>query len=142
MSAAQPLPTNSSSRSGRNRREVMKTPFPGTKGGCYHVRFYAIAKMRRNGRVARFALSRGWRRPAECNEGNGARASSRPRRDALLQVLVHELRHLEHVDGALAPEHRLERRVGVDVASVLFVLESVLLDVSPELLGRLSAGDR
>ncbi len=37
-------------------------------------------------------------------------------------------------------EHRLERGVGIDHLTVLLVLEAVLLDVIPELLGELRAG--
>src|SRR5688572_8542506 len=57
-------------------------------------------------------------------------------------VLRHELGHVEHADGGLATEHNLQRGVRVDVALVLGVLEAVLLDVGPELLGELRAGQR
>src|ERR1043166_7277686 len=56
-------------------------------------------------------------------------------RPALLQVLVDELRHLEHRDAALATEDRLELLVGDDHAALLRILEAVPLDVRPELLG-------
>ena len=48
-----------------------------------------------------------------------------------------ELRHLEHADLALAVENRSERIVGVNLGSLRFVLQTVLLDVVPELLGKL-----
>src|SRR5947209_2351946 len=54
---------------------------------------------------------------------------------ALLEVLVDELRHLEHRDLALAAEDGLEVLVGVDLAAVLGVLETLPLDVRPQLLG-------
>src|SRR5207247_10397804 len=44
------------------------------------------------------------------------------------------LRHLEHVDGRLAAEHRLEHIVGLDHPLVLLVLQAILLDVGPEFL--------
>src|SRR6185312_16592270 len=45
-------------------------------------------------------------------------------------------------DLRFATENNLEGGVGVDVALVLLVLKTVLLDVRPELLGELSAGER
>jgi hypothetical protein len=54
-------------------------------------------------------------------------------------VLVHQLRHFEHVDGRLAAEHRLQSVVRLDHPPVLLVLQTVLLDVGPELLGDVGA---
>jgi len=51
-----------------------------------------------------------------------------------------ELGELEHADGLLAVEHGLELVVGVDLRADLLVLQVVLLDVIPELLGELGAG--
>src|SRR6266542_3000546 len=48
-----------------------------------------------------------------------------------LQVLVHKLGHLEHVDHRLAAENRFEVVVSLDVPPVLGVLQLVLLDVGP-----------
>src|SRR4051812_32405653 len=45
--------------------------------------------------------------------------------ELLLEVLVDELRHLEHRDLALATEDGLELVVGVDHAALLGVLETV-----------------
>src|SRR5260221_12377836 len=59
-----------------------------------------------------------------------------------LYVLADKLRHLEHVDLRLAAEHRLERVVRFDHPLVLLVLQAVLLDVGPQLLGDLGAGAR
>src|SRR5688572_4807269 len=79
----------------------------------------------------------------------GASAWTRPRLAArarrsesrrLLDVLVDELRHLEHRDLALAAEDRLQVVVGVDHAALLLVLEPLPLDVLPELLRDLRAG--
>ncbi len=53
-------------------------------------------------------------------------------------MLRDQLRHLEHRDLGFS-EDRLQVRVGVDVPSVLFILQVVLLDVFPELLDYLSA---
>ena len=53
-----------------------------------------------------------------------------------------ELGHLEHGDLGLTAEDGLEERVGVDVALVLGVLETVFLDVVPDFFGELAAGDR
>ena len=53
-----------------------------------------------------------------------------------------ELGHLEHGDLGLAAEDGLKERVGVDVAPVLGVLETVFLDVVPDFFGELAAGDR
>src|SRR4051794_39354754 len=49
----------------------------------------------------------------------------------LLEVLVHELRHLEHRDAALAAEDRLHLLVGDDHAAFLRILQVVPLDVRP-----------
>jgi len=57
-------------------------------------------------------------------------------------VLRDELGHLEHADLALATEDNLQRGIGIDLLLVLLVLETVLLDVVPELLGELRAGER
>jgi hypothetical protein len=54
-------------------------------------------------------------------------------------VLAHELGHLEHVDLLLAAEDGLELVVSVDVATVLLILQLVLLDVRPQLAGDFSA---
>src|SRR5688572_3541520 len=62
--------------------------------------------------------------------------------ERLLEVLVHELGHVEHRDLGLAAEHRLQLLVGVDHAAVVLVLQIVLLDVVPELLRHLGARDR
>ena len=48
-----------------------------------------------------------------------------------------ELRHLEHADRLLAVEDRLQLVVGIDLGSHLLVLETILLDVVPELLGEI-----
>ena len=50
-----------------------------------------------------------------------------------------ELGHLEHGDLGFAAEDWLEKRVGIDVAPVLRVLETVFLDVVPDLLGEFAA---
>src|SRR5262245_16983866 len=60
----------------------------------------------------------------------------------LLEVLVDQLGHLEHRYRALAAEHGLELVVGIDVATVLLVLQAVALDVGPDLLGDLGARHR
>src|SRR5215831_6180841 len=60
----------------------------------------------------------------------------------LLEVLVHQLRHVEHGHLRLAAEDGLELIVGVDHAAILRVLQVVLLDVLPELLGDLGARHR
>ena len=44
-----------------------------------------------------------------------------------------QLGHLEHADLALAIEDGAERVVSVDLGSLFLVLETVLLDVVPEL---------
>src|SRR4051812_37404199 len=65
--------------------------------------------------------------------GDMSRFFERPRR--LLEVLVDELRHLEHRDATLAAEYRLELVVSDDHAALLRILKVVPLDVAPELLG-------
>src|SRR5258706_714838 len=62
-------------------------------------------------------------------------------RGGLLEVLRDERRHLEHGDLLLAVEHDLENVVSVDHPTVLRILQAVLLDVDPELLGHLAAGE-
>ena len=59
----------------------------------------------------------------------------------LNEVAGNELGQLEHADGLLAVEHGLESGVGVDLGADLLVLEVILLDVLPELLGELRAGE-
>ena len=51
-----------------------------------------------------------------------------------------KLGHLEHGDLRLAVEHRLELVVGVDERLLGRVLELVLTDVLPKLLGQFGAG--
>src|SRR5688500_16799430 len=58
------------------------------------------------------------------------------------EVLVDQLGHLEHVDGGLAAEHRLQRAVRLDHAAVRRVLELVLLDVCPQPLRPFGARNR
>ena len=51
----------------------------------------------------------------------------------LRKMLRHELGHFKHIDHALPSKHRLQRRVGVDIAFIFRVLEIMALDVYPEL---------
>src|SRR4029079_10598916 len=67
---------------------------------------------------------------------------ARPARLTLFEVLVHQLRHFEHVDGRLAAENRLQAGVRVDHPPVLLVLQAVLLDVGPQPFGDLGAWNR
>jgi len=60
----------------------------------------------------------------------------------LLDVLGDEFGHLKHADLLLATEDRFEGGVGVDQGPLLGILEFVLLDVVPELLGHLATGQR
>ena len=53
-----------------------------------------------------------------------------------------ELCHLEHAHLALAVEYRPERVVGVDLSSLLLVLQAVLLDVIPKLFRELGTRQR
>lgn len=57
-------------------------------------------------------------------------------------VRIHELGHLEHGDGSLTAEDRLELVVSIDLGLDLRVLQAVLLDIRPELFGKLRAGKR
>ena len=57
----------------------------------------------------------------------------------LAQMFRDEFGHLEHAHLALAIKYRLERVVGVDHDSFLFVLQAAPLDVGPKLLGKLRA---
>src|SRR5687768_17562118 len=59
----------------------------------------------------------------------------------LAEVLVHQAGHLEHRD-LVALEDGTEVLVGVDHAAVLLVLQTLPLDVRPELLGDFRAGHR
>jgi hypothetical protein len=52
----------------------------------------------------------------------------------LLQVFLHQLGHLEHRDLGLA-ENFLQLRISIDQAPIDGVLQLVLLDVVPKLLG-------
>ncbi len=53
-----------------------------------------------------------------------------------------QLGHLEHADRLLTVEYRLELLVCVDLSLLLGILKVVSLDVDPELLGELCAGER
>ena len=53
-----------------------------------------------------------------------------------------EFRHLEHAHLALAVKNRPERIVGVDLSSLCLVLQTILLDVVPKLLGELGTRQR
>src|SRR5687767_5351791 len=70
------------------------------------------------------------------------RPAWRPAVLVLFQMLADKLGHLEHVDLGLAAKHGLQRVVRLDHAFVLLVLQAVLLDVGPELLGDLGAWER
>src|SRR5258706_16271104 len=72
MSAAQPLPTNSSSRSGRNRRDVMRAPFRDEKAD-------AITPLRRGlGRSGKGEDEGG---PAGAGVAGAVRSNDRPALD-------------------------------------------------------------
>src|SRR5690606_35050656 len=75
----------------------------------------------------------------ECKRGApcDGRAPGTTGQTELLQVVVHELGHLEHRDAALTAEDLPELVVGVDHPTLLAVLEVVLLDVCPDLLRHL-----
>ena len=60
----------------------------------------------------------------------------------LLEMIRDELGHLEHRHLLLAAEHRAQLLVGVDEAPIDGVLQLVLLDVVPDLLGDIGAGHR
>ena len=53
-----------------------------------------------------------------------------------------ELRHLEHGNLTFAVEYGLERVVGIDHRSFFLILTTVLLDVIPELFGKLRSRER
>jgi len=53
-----------------------------------------------------------------------------------------QLGHLEHRDRLLTAKDGLQFVVSVDLGLGLFVLQTILLDVSPELLGELCARKR
>jgi hypothetical protein len=59
-----------------------------------------------------------------------------------LDVLRDELGHLEHGHLLLAAEDRLKLRISVDVRALLRILETILLDVVPELLRDLATRSR
>jgi len=62
------------------------------------------------------------------------------RLESLAHVLADILRQLKHGCGTLATEKSFELVVGIDVALVLRVLETMLLDVVPDALGDFTAG--
>src|SRR6478736_3886097 len=63
-------------------------------------------------------------------------------RRSLGNVTRDELRHLEHADLGLTTKDGLEGVIGIDLRADLLVLQTILLDVGPELLGELRAGQR
>jgi hypothetical protein len=70
------------------------------------------------------------------------RADCRPPEPQLLEVLADQFGHFKHVDGFLAAKDGLQGCIGIDVAFVLRVLQLVLFDIRPELLGDFRAGKR
>ncbi len=48
------------------------------------------------------------------------------------KVLGNKLGHLKHRNNPFSLENLFQVRIGIDIASVLFVLEVVLFDVDPE----------
>src|ERR1022692_964296 len=68
--------------------------------------------------------------------------SRREARRESAHMLTDQSRHLEHGHDAFPLEHDLQGRVGVNIALIFLILETVLLDVSPELLGELGARER
>src|ERR1035437_2505681 len=69
-------------------------------------------------------------------------AAAKNWRGPLRDVARDELGHLEHADLGLATKDGLEGVVGIDLRADLLVLQAILLDVDPELLGELRAGQR
>ena len=65
---------------------------------------------------------------------------SAPRPKLRFYMPRHQLRHLEHAHLLFAIENRFERLVGIDQRPLLGILELVLLDVVPQLLGEFTAG--
>ena len=55
----------------------------------------------------------------------------------LLHVLAHQLGQLEHGDGRFPAKDRPQRRIRIDLAFVLGILQAVSFDVIPEFLGDL-----
>src|SRR5437016_1271305 len=98
--------------------------------------------------------SRFWIRPVKPIFGLKRRRARRPlRKEAralrgrtgskvLAQVVVDQLGHLEHRDGPLPSEDLPKDVVRVDVALLFLVLQSVALDVRPDLLHHLGPGQR
>jgi len=72
----------------------------------------------------------------------GRRRATTEGKILLLDVPRDELGHLEHADLALAIEHWLERIVRINHGPFFLILATVLLDVVPELLGKLGTGER
>ncbi len=52
------------------------------------------------------------------------------------------LGHLEHAHLALAVEYRPERVISVDLSSLLFILQTMPLDIIPKLFRKLGTGQR
>ena len=53
-----------------------------------------------------------------------------------------KLGHLEHAHLALAVEYRPERVISVDLSSLLFILQTMPLDIIPKLFRKLRTGQR
>lgn len=75
-------------------------------------------------------------------EGQGREGIRNESNQNLLDVSGDELGHLEHGHLSLATEDSLELGISIDVGLLVFVLETVLFDVVPELFGELTAGSR
>src|SRR6202163_5125213 len=158
MSAAQPLPTNSSNSAGSMRCDLMSAASSGRAARAPACDPLATVCARCTGGPRRSARhvrheesppAASWSTscPPRTSKQKATAVDRRlvPERclaslrqsGGLLQVLAHELGHREHVDGSLAAKNRLQVIVGVDHPSVLLVLQPVLLDVGPQLLGDL-----
>src|SRR5664280_1771090 len=62
--------------------------------------------------------------------------------DLARNVTGNQLGHFEHADLGLAVKHGLQLVISIDLGLYLLVLQTVLLDVIPQFLGELGAGQR
>src|SRR5580658_1111157 len=89
------------------------------------------------------------RRPPEKATAQAARQNSSRRLGSLqseklrlLNMSGDQFGHLEHADTLLPVENRLEAFVGIDHRFLLLVLQTVLANIPPQLLGQLRPRQR
>ena len=133
----------------RERKSVLTSAWPSSSAGSgssvkeKSLRF-ASPTGRAINRTTRFMVAKAGF-PEGKNEKAGDASPAPPacaNKNRLLQVLRNQFGHFKHRNDLLAVEHGSELFVGIDHAPIDGVLQLVLLDVVPKLLGDFGARHR